>query len=253
MRARILLASTLILTVLTLAPFAWSQSQRTFYLYADSLLDEHAATQTVTNVIRLGGDIRWFFWNTSDFFSEQSFPAGVWNVILWMNITKSPTQYRVKLGVNNQSGSLVDLFLEPTPIINSPSPSQYQVTMALPAFKIRAGGSLVLGLLRQWQNTTASNATCIFFGSSNMPSRIVSPEISQPSPSPAGFGFAVIGIGAGISAVGAVVAFAASGRSAPHSEVFAYGGSYYCRKHRVPVLYFQGWLWCPVERRYLRP
>jgi hypothetical protein len=47
------------------------------------------------------------------------------------------------------------------------------------------------------------------------------------------------------------VAFAASGRT-PYSEVFAYGGTYYCRKHRVPVWHIQGHLWCPVERRYLR-
>ena len=36
------------------------------------------------------------------------------------------------------------------------------------------------------------------------------------------------------------------------SEVFVYGGYYYCRKHRVPLWYVNGGLWCPVERRSLR-
>jgi len=37
------------------------------------------------------------------------------------------------------------------------------------------------------------------------------------------------------------------------SEVFAYNGYYYCRRCAAPVWSFQGALWCPNERRYLRP
>ena len=36
------------------------------------------------------------------------------------------------------------------------------------------------------------------------------------------------------------------------SEVFVYGGYYYCKKHRSPLQYVEGKLWCPVEERYLR-
>ena len=36
------------------------------------------------------------------------------------------------------------------------------------------------------------------------------------------------------------------------SEVFAYGGYYYCRKHRSPLQYVEGRLLCPIEQRYLR-
>jgi ribosomal protein L40E len=36
------------------------------------------------------------------------------------------------------------------------------------------------------------------------------------------------------------------------SEVFVYGGYYYCKKHRVPLQYVEGRPWCPVEQRYLR-
>jgi hypothetical protein len=36
------------------------------------------------------------------------------------------------------------------------------------------------------------------------------------------------------------------------SEVFAYGGYYYCRRDRSPLQNVEGRLWCPVEQRYLR-
>jgi hypothetical protein len=66
-----------------------------------------------------------------------------------------------------------------------------------------------------------------------------------------GFAFAFIGIGAGAAAVGVGVAVAASGPLG--SGLYTYGGYYYCRKHRVPVWIVEGQLWCPVERRFLRP
>jgi hypothetical protein len=66
-----------------------------------------------------------------------------------------------------------------------------------------------------------------------------------------GFAFVAIGIGVGVASAGVGLAVAATGQ--PQSEVFTYGGYYYCRKHRVPVWYVRGGLWCPVEQRYLRP
>jgi len=66
-----------------------------------------------------------------------------------------------------------------------------------------------------------------------------------------GLAFAVIGIGAGVAALGAGVAFAASGQ--PGSRVFAYGGYYHCRKHRVPLLLVGNRLWCPIEGRFIEP
>jgi hypothetical protein len=63
-----------------------------------------------------------------------------------------------------------------------------------------------------------------------------------------GFGFAFIGIGAGVAAAALGVAVAVSGQS----EVLAYGGYYYCSRHRVPVWFVAGRPWCPIERRYLR-
>jgi hypothetical protein len=65
-----------------------------------------------------------------------------------------------------------------------------------------------------------------------------------------GLAFALIGIGIGVACAGGGVAAALSGRQYP--QVFTYDGYYYCMKHRVPVWYVQGHLWCPVEQRYLR-
>lgn len=76
------------------------------------------------------------------------------------------------------------------------------------------------------------------------------PPVQPVSGLGTGFGFAMIGIGAG---VGAAAAGIAAVLSRPSSEVFGYSGYYYCRRHRVPVWLVQGGLWCPVERRFLRP
>ena len=65
-----------------------------------------------------------------------------------------------------------------------------------------------------------------------------------------GFAFVAVAMGAGAAAVAAGVALTFSGR--PRSEVYAYGGYYYCRKHRVPVWSVQGGLWCPIERRHVK-
>jgi hypothetical protein len=65
-----------------------------------------------------------------------------------------------------------------------------------------------------------------------------------------GWAFALIGIGIGVAAAGGGLGVALSGRQYP--QVFTYYGQYYCVRHRVPVWYVEGRLWCPVERRYLR-
>jgi hypothetical protein len=64
-----------------------------------------------------------------------------------------------------------------------------------------------------------------------------------------GLSFAVISIGAGAAAAAGGLAVAIS---QPRSEVYAYAG-YYCRKHLTPLWSVEGRLWCPVERRSLKP
>jgi hypothetical protein len=73
---------------------------------------------------------------------------------------------------------------------------------------------------------------------------------SVGSSSGIGFAFVVIAIGAGVASAAGGLAVAVTGQ--PYSEMFTYGGYYYCRRHRVPVWYVQGWPWCPFERRFLR-
>ena len=65
-----------------------------------------------------------------------------------------------------------------------------------------------------------------------------------------GLGFAVIAVGAGVAAAAGGLAVAIS---QPRSEVYAFAGHYYCRKHRAPLWSVEGRLWCPVERRFLKP
>jgi uncharacterized protein len=78
----------------------------------------------------------------------------------------------------------------------------------------------------------------------------VTAAASVGSTSGIGFAFVVIAIGAGVASAAGGLALAAT--SQPYSEMFTYGGYYYCTRHRVPVWYFHGWPWCPVERRFLR-
>ena len=65
-----------------------------------------------------------------------------------------------------------------------------------------------------------------------------------------GLGFAVIAVGAGVAAAAGGLAVAIS---QPRSEVYAFAWHYYCRKHRTLVWSVEGRLWCPVERRFLKP
>jgi len=78
----------------------------------------------------------------------------------------------------------------------------------------------------------------------------ISPRERVVEASGTGFGFAVIAVGAGAAAAAGGLAVAIS---QPRSEVYAFEGYYYCRKHRAPVWSVEGRLWCPVERRFLKP
>jgi hypothetical protein len=106
------------------------------------------------------------------------------------------------------------------------------------------------------QQTTTEHSTTLVTHTTTMEQSTASithttiPTTTKATASPGvGFAFAVIAIGAGIASAGGGLAVAATGQ--PRSEVFTYGGYYYCRKHRVPLWYIHGSLWCPVEQRYL--
>ena len=79
---------------------------------------------------------------------------------------------------------------------------------------------------------------------------IILPTIASVAGPNVGLAFAFMGIGVGVAAAGVGVAFALSGQRG--SEVIVYGGYYCCRKHRVPLWYMHGRLWCPIEQKHLR-
>jgi hypothetical protein len=257
---------------------ASAQSQNIFYLHASYLLDQNAPTGVSANILKLAMP-EYYVWRTALFSAQVSFPAGTWIAAVWMNMSQKATQYRLKLGAVSRYGAFAEYGYSFTPIITSASPASYEVSISVGAFTVPTGESLAIGFLHLWQNESSSPAACIFFDSRAMLSRLTSPGVTTTtssttrtttqqattttqhtttaatmtvgSSSGTGWAFAVVGIGSGVACAGAAVAVASSGRS--YSEVFAYEGYYYCRKHRVPVWQVQGWLWCPVERRYLRP
>ena len=235
----------------------------------------------------------YYVWRTTLFSAQLSFPAGTWIAAVWMNMSQKATQYRLKLGTVSSYGAFAEYGYSFTPIIASASPTLYQISISAGAFTVPTGESLAVGLIHLWENESSSPAGYIFFDSRAMFSSLTGPGVATAtssatqtttqqittstlqttsktqqtttttqhttttptmtvgSSSGMGWAFAVVGIGIGIASAGAGVAVAASGGS--YSDVFAYEGYYYCKKHRVPVWMVQGWLWCPVEQRYLRP
>ena len=279
---------SLMISALSLS--ASAQSQNTFYLHASYLLDQNAPTGTTANALKLATG-EYYVWKSAFFLVAQlSFPAGTWTAAVWMNMTQGPTQYRLKLGTVNRSGAFVEHAYSFTPIITSASPARYEVSISVGVFNVPAGDSLAIGFLRQWQNGSYSPAAFIFFDSQAMQSSMTGPAVATSTSTSTttettttststttqtttqqmttattentttmaavgsslgvGWAFALIGIGIGVACAGGGVAAALSGRQYP--QVFTYYGYYYCMKHRVPVWYIQGHLWCPVERRYLR-
>jgi hypothetical protein len=269
----VVILSSVLLSALSLS--ASAQSHNIFYLHAGYVLDENAPTGATPDALKLV-DGQYYVWKTGPFSAQQSFPSGAWNVTVWMNMTQEPTQYRLKLGVVNSSGVFLEHAHSFTPTITSSSPTRYEVTISVGTTNLAAGESLAVGFLRQWQNGSYSPAAFIFFDSQAMPSSLNGPGVPTTtltttqtttyqttttqqttttttefgSGSGIGFAFALIGIGAGVAAACGGLAVAMTGRGYP--EVFPFGGYYYCARHRLPVWYVQGHLWCPVERRYLR-
>jgi len=62
----------------------------------------------------------------------------------------------------------------------------------------------------------------------------------------------IIGIGAGASVViGAITLVKVTKTKSVQSEITVNQGSYYCRKHHVPLTLRSGRYWCPIEKRPL--
>ena len=65
-----------------------------------------------------------------------------------------------------------------------------------------------------------------------------------------GWVLAILGVGAGAALLLGAIAFISSGKAA---QIIVHEGRYYCRKHRVALVNVYGALWCPFERKPLRP
>jgi hypothetical protein len=267
----IVILSGLVLSALSFSALA--QSQSTFYLHANYLLDQNAPTGTTANALKLSTE-DYYVWKTALFSAESSFPAATWTAAVWMNTTQGATQYRLRLGSVSGSGVFAEYAHAFTPIVTSASPARYEVSISVRAFTMSAGESLAIGFLRHWENESYSPVACIFFDSQSMPSSIIGASATTTtvstttqvtttqtttqltttttaivSSSGIGWAFALIGVGIAVAAAGGGVAAALRGQ--PYPKVFAYGGHYYCGKHRVPLYSVGGWLWCPQHRQYL--
>ena len=277
---------------------AHAQSQSIFYLHDGFVLDESAPTAAGYHYLQLDA-IQPYVWKSVAFSTGQTFLAGTWTATVWISIIEAPTQYKVELGVVDQSGAFISSSSSFTPLIQSVAPTQFSVAISAETLNVGSGESLAVAFLRQWQDGSNSPTAFLFFDSMDTPSGLISPGLTttaqqtsatttqtttaqettttttqplttstttqplttstiqtateattQVGTAPgAGFAFAFVAVGAGVASAGAGLAVAATGQ--PQSEVFTYGGYYYCRKHRVPLYSGNGWSWCPVERRYL--
>jgi len=117
--------------------------------------------------------------------------------------------------------------------------------IAISVMMISVGAEALSGTYQVTIAATALNATV----TRSVPfTLIILPTTSSIAGSNLGLAFAFMAIGLGVAAAGAGVAVAIS----RGSEVFEFGGYYYCKKHRVPLPYVERGLWCPVEQRRLR-
>lgn len=284
---------------------ASAQSQSMFYLHEGYVLDESAPTLTGDHYLLLDATER-YVWKSVAFSSEQTFLAGTWVVTVWMCISETQTQYKVELGVVDESGVFVLSSNSSTAIIQSAAPTEFEIAISAGTLSVGVGESLAIGFLRQWQDGTNSPAAFLFFDSTDTPSDLISSSLttivqqtttttvtqtsqqetvttttqmttstqeiattttqsltalttetttsatSQVGSAPGvGFAFVFVAVGAGIASALGGLGVVVTGRT--NSQVFTYGGYYYCRRHRVPVWNVEGWLWCPVEQQYLQP
>jgi hypothetical protein len=68
------------------------------------------------------------------------------------------------------------------------------------------------------------------------------------APSNSGIALAII-IGLGAAAAAGALAL---GLYARRSRIVSYGSNYYCKKHKLPVMFRNGAFWCPRERKFLK-
>jgi len=247
-------------------PLAWTQSSNAFYLHDGSRLDERMPSKAIPSFLELIEPEQ--VWKTEAFTSDWTFSAGTWILSLWIAMSEGSTQFNAQLRIYQESGDWTRISHSFTPVVDSNAATEYRVAIEAPEILVAAGESLSIGLVRQWQNESDSFSAILFFDSINTPSSVTSPEgwpetnttwtqstsqqhVASTYTAATGWGLAVVALGAGTAAAAGGLAVATT--TSRYPNVFAYRGYYYCSKHRVPLWLVRGWLWCPIEGRYLRP
>jgi len=156
-------------------------SQRAFYLHNGYTLDESAPTGATPSVLDLTNTKPTppYVWKTAAFSTGGIFPAGLWSANVWMNVSGAHTQYLIRLGIVNQSGTFNEANHSYTRPVNSTSPAPYQVTILADTLSVGIGEYLAIGLERRWESTGQySPSAFIFFDSSSAPSSLSSPGMT---------------------------------------------------------------------------
>jgi hypothetical protein len=170
---------------------------------------------------------------------------------LTINTTESKTAIVTVQSIaaysQNTTLSVTGLPAHVTATVTPTAPWTWAGGTAHPIMRITVGADAISGTYPLTVVGTGFNGTLTHSAPLTL---IVVPTEASVAGGNMGLAFAFIGIGVGVAVAGVGAAFALSGQGG--SEAIVYGGYYYCRKHRVPLSYVNGGLWCPIERRPMR-
>lgn len=184
------------------------------------------------------------------------YPTGIFAISvspnpLTINMAESKTAIVTVQSLGSYGGnttlSVTGLPAHVTATFTPPAPQPLMGGTANSTMRITVGADAINGAYPLTVVGTGDNGTLTLWASLTL---IVLPTEASVGGANVGVGFAFVGIGLGIAVAGVGAAFALSGQRG--SEVIVYGGYYYCRKHRIPLWYVEGKLWCPLHQRHVR-
>jgi hypothetical protein len=194
----------------------------------------------------------WVIVTLNVLYTTADFEISVFPNSLTINTTESKTATVTVLSIasynQNTTLSVTDLPAHVTTTFTPPAPRPLAISTANSIMRITIGADAVSGTYPLTIVGTVVNGT----RTRSVPFTliVIGHTIPPVAGANVGLAFAFIGIGLGVAAAGAGLAIAMSGRQG--AEVMDFGGYYYCRKHRVPLWYVEGKLWCPFHQRHVR-
>ena len=115
-------------------------------------------------------------WTTSPFTVATVFPAGNWNVSLWLNTTGTMTQYNLTLAIIDPAGNLTQIGTGFSPMINSSIPTTYNASIPAPMNStVNVGDSLTFWLVNGNQYGNSTDPGFIFLDSTEALSEVTAP------------------------------------------------------------------------------